>query len=221
MSTTPVSQRTDTTAIAENMTILNEIDAGRARLYALLAGLLANPPSDTLLQQLGQLVSEPLQNDPDLQHNTASLPHALQALQQCAQQRCADLVADEYQNLFIGLGKGEIVPYRSWYVTGMLMDKPLALLREDLARLGLARHEDTYESEDHAAALCEVMNLLIIHADEYTFETQKQFFINHLSWLHKFFHDMQHAPSAQFYKQVGLLGKCFIQIEQQAFAMLR
>ena len=50
----------------------------------------------------------------------------------------------------------------SWYLTGFLMEKPLAVLRDDLTALGLARRDSCGEPEDHLAALCDVMRALLI-----------------------------------------------------------
>ena len=46
-------------------------------------------------------------------------------------------VEREFFDLFIGLGRGELLPYGSYYLTGFLHERPLARLREDL---GAARH---------------------------------------------------------------------------------
>ena len=44
----------------------------------------------------------------------------------------AERVEREYFDLFIGLGRGELLPYGSYYLTGFLHERPLARLREDL-----------------------------------------------------------------------------------------
>ena len=49
----------------------------------------------------------------------------------------------------------------SWYLTGFLQEEPLAELRDDLAELGLGRAGVT-ETEDHIAALAEVMRHLVL-----------------------------------------------------------
>ena len=53
----------------------------------------------------------------------------------------AERVEREYFNLFIGLGRGELLPYGSYYQSGFLHERPLARLREQLSRLGIERAE--------------------------------------------------------------------------------
>ncbi|HEY8554359.1 MAG TPA: molecular chaperone TorD family protein, partial [Burkholderiales bacterium] len=102
-------------------------DRARAEVYALLGALLARPPTEKMLQLLRRI--EP----PDPGQDMAP---AWGALKQVAIRAETAAVADEYQELFIGIGRGELVPYGSWYLTGFLMEKPLAELRADLKRLG-------------------------------------------------------------------------------------
>jgi len=78
-------------------------------------------------------------------------------LKLAAQKATPIAVAEEYQELFIGIGRGDVVPYGSWYLTGSLMEMPLAHLRSDLKQLGYERNESVKEPEDHIAALLEVM----------------------------------------------------------------
>jgi TorA maturation chaperone TorD len=200
---------------AESPTPLPPIEASRAEVYALLAALLSAPPNTEFLARLSELqVDEPDNTEKTMQMAWARLKLA-------ASQARTEAVEQEFNALFIGLGRGELVPYSSWYLTGMLMDKPLAVLRTDLKRLGFARDAEVHEPEDHVAALCEVMSLLIYHPQEYSFETQRTFFITHLSpWLIRFFEDVHQANAAQFYRSVGYLGMQFGTLEQKAFAML-
>ncbi len=134
--------------------------------------------------------------------------------------RSAELesIDDEYHALFIGMGRGELVPYGSWYLTGFLMEKPLALLRDDLSALGFERHSDTHEPEDHIAALCEVMAMLI--GENQNFSTQTSFFKAHIdSWSGQFFDDLSAAKNAVFYRAVGRFGLAFFGLEHQYFSM--
>jgi TorA maturation chaperone TorD len=147
------------------------------------------------------------------------LTNAWYQLQQVAQQAQPDQLEDEYFNLFIGLGRGELSPYASWYLTGFLMEKPLADLRTELLRLGFVRQNKVSEPEDHVAALCEVMSVIIAES-ELSFEEEKIFFTKYVApWMGRFFNDLYHAQSATFYKPVGFLGKQFIDIEQRYFSM--
>ena len=124
-------------------------------------------------------------------------------------------LSDEYQALFVGVGRGELVPYGSWYMTGFLMEKPLGELRRDLARLGIERQQQVREPEDHAAALCEVMALLISDPD-FAEDEQAPFFKRHVgAWMGTFFRDLEKAKAAEFYRPVGHFGYAFLDVEQR------
>lgn len=194
---------------------LADEDRYRAGTYALLAGLLVGPPSPPLLQRLHAIEADA---DDAGEHD---LPGAWRRLQQAtvAEGNDGATLDDEYHALFIGVGRGELVPFGSWYITGFLMEKPLAALRQDLARLGFERQQGVYEPEDHIAALCEVMAQLITDG-ALPFASQRQFFDRHLApWAEAFFADLQNAKSARFYRAVGELGLAFIRTEKQALAM--
>src|SRR5262249_5131335 len=121
----------------------DEIDAARGREYALLSVMLARPPDQSLLESLADLSGD---------SSPLGVAHA-----QAARQTSAERVEREYFDLFIGLGRGELLPYGSYYLSGFLHERPLARLRAHLARLGIERAENQVEPEDHAAILCEVM----------------------------------------------------------------
>lgn len=184
----------------------------RANVYRLLAALLASPPNEELIQLVRNLGATNATDD-------RSLIKAWADLVNIAQQCSPDEVEDEYFNLFIGLGKGETSPYASWYLTGFLMEKPLAELRSELQRLGFDRQINVSEPEDHIAAICEVMSV-IISESELSFNEEKLFFVKFIApWMGHFFDDLSRAQSAYFYKPVGILGKQFIDIEQRYFSM--
>ena len=131
-----------------------------------------------------------------------------------------EAVDDEFHDLFIGVGRGELIPYGSWYRTGFVMDKPLAVLRSDLAALGFERREDVSEPEDHAAALLETM-ALIAASPEHDFDVQRRFFDRHLAiWMPTFFADLQSADSARFYRAVGKFGERFMKFETQYLSIV-
>lgn len=196
------------TAVAEQ----SEEHRIRADVYRLLATLLAAPPNDDVLQMIRNI-------DAGNAETEGSLAKAWQMVKSAAQQVRADELTDEYFNVFIGLGKGEISPYASWYLTGFLMEKPLADLRSELSRLGFDRQSHVHEPEDHAAALCEVMGVIIAES-VLSFEEEKRFFIQYIApWMGRFFDDLNRAQTAKFYKTVGYLGKQFIDIEQRYFSM--
>jgi TorA maturation chaperone TorD len=117
--------------------------------------------------------------------------------------------------------EGEVVPYASWYETGFLMDRPLVQLRSDLVRLGFARQEGVREPEDHAAALCEVMGMLILKAQGSDADAMvRYFFQTHLAdWMPSFFADLRRAPSAVLYAAVGDLGEQILELERRYLSL--
>jgi TorA maturation chaperone TorD len=140
-------------------------------------------------------------------------------LKVAARENKPEALDDEYHNLFIGIGRGELVPYASWYLTGFLMDRPLAYLRRDLKVLGIERQPGTNDPEDHAAALCESMRV-IISAGDIPFPTERQFFLNHIAcWMPVFFQDLQRARAACLYAAVGGLGEAFLRFENRYFEL--
>jgi len=181
----------------------------RVQTYALLARLLSSPPDQALLDNLAAIeVTEP------------QSPMGKQWLQLICAAKKADVSAvhDEYQALFIGVTHGELIPYGSYYQTGFLMEEPLAELRADLARLGLERQDETAEPEDHIAAECDVMRL-ILTAEGTPIVTAEDFYKHHLSpWCAKFFNDMQEAKSVDFYRALGKFAAAFIAMESSDFS---
>lgn len=203
-------EQPDRTLVSTASDPLPEEQARRAGLYSVLAALLRDAPAQEVLDFVGQLETED-------QHSELAL--ALNMLSLAARHSSTASLRDEYHALFIGLGRGELVPYGSWYQTGFLMEKPLGLLRADLARLGFERAEDVQEPEDHVAALCEVMVFLI--QDQTPIEQQKQFFDSHLgNWAEGFFSDLTGAHSAVFYKSVARFGSVFLSLESRYLSLL-
>ena len=208
-----------TAATALEMTKGNNVsepeDQVRAHTYGLLGALLANAPSQDLLEMLAQVDLAPAEVG-DFADAWRQL--AIAAKMAAGADNGANL-AQEYQDLFIGVGRGEVVPYGSWYLTGFLMDKPLALLRADLQRLGFERQEEVKEPEDHAAALCETMAMLL--AEGHDQNTQRAFFETHMApWMKSFYRDLSEAKSAAFYRAVGQFGEQFVEFESGYLRML-
>jgi TorA maturation chaperone TorD len=187
----------------------DEVEAARAREYALLAVLLARAPDAALLARLAKLRGD---------ETTLGVAHA--GLAEAARGAQAESVAREFLDLFIGVGRGELLPYGSYYLTGFLNERPLARLRDDLAVLGIERAEGQCEPEDHAAILCEIMAGLIGGVLPAAPEAQQQIFEKHLApWIGRFFTDLERAAAANFYRRVGAIGRLFIDIEATAFAL--
>jgi TorA maturation chaperone TorD len=121
---------------------------------------------------------------------------------------------EEFDRLFVGLGCGEMIPYASWYREKMIQSMPLVSLRSDLVRLGIVRQSDYHETEDHAAALCEVMAIISRKSNGCSYDSQADFFQQHVaSWMGSFFKDLQSAKSAGFYRAVGMFGSSFLEFE--------
>jgi TorA maturation chaperone TorD len=186
---------------------VDPIDAGRAQEYALLATLLSAAPSAALLEQIAQLKGDATQ----LGRTHATLAEA-------ASNAVPTEVAREYFDLFVGLGRGELLPYASYYLTGFLNERPLSRLRDDLAALGIERVGGNFEPEDHAATLCEIMAGFAAARFPATPEAQRAFFEKHVSrWIGRLFADLEKAENAKFYRSVGTLGRVFLEIESEAF----
>ncbi len=131
--------------------------------------------------------------------------------------------AEEHDALFGGVGKPEIFVYGSYHLSGFLNERPLAQLRDDLQRLGLARDEARGETEDHIAYLFEVMRYLIAGEDAAVcnLEQQRRFFRAHLQpWVEQMCDVVEAHPQASTWRAVAVLTRCFVQIETQAFDLL-
>jgi len=188
---------------------IDDVEAARAQEYALLATLLARAPNVAMLGRIAKLRGDP-----------SPLGVAHIDLADAAAKADAAKVEREYFNLFIGIGRGEVMPYGSYYLTGFLHERPLARLREDLTMLGIERVEGQYEPEDHAGILCEIMSGTVSGQFGTPAGSDRRLFEKHLaSWLGRFFNDLEHADSADFYRSAGALGRTFMDIELEAFAL--
>jgi TorA maturation chaperone TorD len=189
--------------------IVDEIDQGRAREYALLATLLSHSPDSRLISRLAGLAGD-----------ASSIGMAHTALGEAARRMNEESISREYFALFAGLGEGQLLPYSSHYLTGSLYGRPLAQLRETLQRLGIETAPGRSEPEDHAATLCEAMAGLVGGSIAAPAGADRGFFEEHLlPWIGRFFVDLERAEAADFYRCVGSLGRAFIDIEAQAFAL--
>lgn len=184
----------------------------RANAYLLLARSLVRPPDQDFLHTAAQLQGDA----------TSEFGVAVGELAQRAAEADVDTAAREYHELFIGLGRGELLPYASYYLTGFLHEKPLAKLRHALNALGIARAPDVHEPEDHIGSLCEVMHGLITGAfgPPAAVAQQKEFFAAHIEpWAKHFFADLEKAKGADLYSPIGRMGRLFMEIESTAFEM--
>jgi TorA maturation chaperone TorD len=188
---------------------LDEVEAARAREYALLASLLSRTPNAELMSRLS-----------NLRGDVTPLGVAHVDLAEAASRFDIERVEREFFNLFIGVGRSELLPYASYYLTGFLHERPLARLREDLTAFGIERREGHAEPEDHAGILCEIMAGLIDGRLPAPAGTDQKIFEKHMApWIGRFFADLERCESADFYRRVGTLGRVFIEIETEAFSL--
>lgn len=188
---------------------VDEIDTARAREYALLAALLTRAPDAKLLASLVTLQGDP---------SPLGIAHI--ELAEAAGAATVQSVEREYFDLFIGIGRGELLPYASYYLTGFLQERPLARLRDDLASIGVVRADGVVEPEDHVGILCEIMSGLASRQLPAPAGSDQMIFEKHMApWIGRFFADLENASGADFYKRVGALGRTFVDIEAEAFNM--
>lgn len=190
---------------------LAEEDRLRADLYNFLGLLLARPADELLLAQTAGLGGD-----------GSALGQAIEGLARVARVTKPKAVTREFNALFIGLGRGELLPYASYYLTGFLNEKPLARLRQELAALAVTRAENVFEPEDSMASLMETMGGLIVgrFGPPVPLARQRSFFNNHISpWATHFFSDLEGAKNSVFYASVGAVGREFMAIEKDAFRM--
>jgi len=174
-----------------------------------LSTLLRRAPNANLLARLAAVRGNP-----------SPLGGAHAALAEAAGATDAERVEREFFNLFVGVGRGELLPYGSYYLAGFLNERPLARLREDLARLGIERVEGETEPEDHAAVLCEIMAGFADGRFDCPKDADRELFEKHLApWIGRFFADLERAKAADLYRRVGTVGRVFIEIESEAFAL--
>ena len=204
-----LATRADNGSDAPLVTRGDELDVARARYWQLLGLLLRRAPDG---QGLGIIAS--------LDGDTSPLGQALGELSAMARRTDPAAIEREYHHLFIGVGRGEFLPYASYYRTGFLHEKPLASLRADLARLGIERAAGHKDPEDHIASLAEVMAGLI--AGDFAVDSSEQaaFFNRHLEpWAGRFFADLEAAQAAAFYRPVGTIGRHLVDIEATAYTL--
>ena len=188
---------------------IDEIDQLRAAEYGLLSLLLGKAPDADTLSRVAALKGDAS----DLGMSHVELAAAAAA----ADDRS---VSKEFFDLFIGLGRGDLLPYASYYMTGFLHERPLARVREDLDGLGIERAGSSREPEDHIAILLEVMSGLARGEFEADFAEQARFFERHLKpWASRMFADLEMSASAKFYRAVGRVGRVFMELETEAFAL--
>jgi TorA maturation chaperone TorD len=188
---------------------IDEIDQARAREYMLLGSLLRQAPTESLMADLSRM-----------QGDASALGLLHMSLAEAADESSCTIQSREFFRLFVGVGRGELLPYASYYLTGFLHERPLAHVREDMARLGIERSEGLLEPEDHLGILFDIMAGLITGQFEAEEADQKNFFKRHIqTWGAKLFADMESCAGNHFYKAVARLGATFVEIETEAFVL--
>lgn len=186
-------------------------DELRAHVYRLLALFLGSPPRPEDLEAGASIEGD----DTEFGRAIATFAHL------CAR-TSAEAAAEEYQDLFIGVARGELLPFGSYYLTGFLHEKPLAKLRNDMARIGITRAPSVKEPEDHVAALMDMTAGLIAgdFGTEVSPAEQRKFFETHIGpWAKHFFADLEGAKASVLYAALGTIGRHFMDIEETAFQM--
>lgn len=187
-------------------------ESARAMLYGLLAALFYAPPPQPVMDSIAASADE----------DDSILQHAWREVATAAHAADAEQVRAEYEALFIGVGKPEVALYGSSWLSGFMMEKPLAELRTDLARLGLERDAAMQESEDHIGALCDAMRCLIASggAGAASLDVQRRFFATHMQpWVAAMCDAIDSHPGARFYRAVARFAKTFFEVEALAFDM--
>lgn len=195
---------------AEDISIATE-DRLRADLYNFMGLMLSGPPDQLLLDQCAGLSGD-----------ESGLGKAISGLARVAKASKPSKVESEFNALFVGLGRGELLPYASYYLTGFLNEKPLATLRSDMAVRTMTRALNVYEPEDNIASLMEMMAGMIVgrFGTPATLDDQKTFFNKHIApWAGHFYSDLEAAKNSILYASVGNVGREFMEIEREAFRM--
>jgi len=199
-------------------------DQARADFYALLARLYAAAPDAALLRAIAD--APPLGVSTQIEavgDDAAGLPDAWDKLRAASAAMDADAATDEYNNLFVGVGKSEVNLHASHWLTGFMMEKPLADVRATLARLGLARRDGVSLVEDHLAALLETMRILIAGQDDRrpaSIAQQKELFERHIDgWTVACCSAIRDSSVANYYRRVAQFTISFLALERDSFAI--
>ena len=192
--------------------LITDEDSMRADLYGFLANFLLHPPNGDLILKAASIDGDESQ-----------LGQAFRVLASVAADCDAAQARDEYNALFIGLGRGELLPYASYYLTGFLNEKPLAGLRRSMRHYGIEKQASVSEPEDHIGSLFEMMAGLIQgrYGGPVPLNDQRKFFDTHIEpWAGHFFQDLEKADNSRLYQPIGTIGRLFVSIEKHAFELV-
>jgi TorA maturation chaperone TorD len=192
---------------------LDPEELARASLYALVSRLFYAPADPNLLAEVSR-------GDPGAEtaEQGGALFEAWRALRAAAGNAFPALVRQEYDTLFVGVGRAEVSPYLSGYAEPASPEIYLVRLKEQLGAWGLARREQAFEVEDHISGLSDAMRWLI--ENRYSLAQQHAFFTEYLyPGAKPFYAAVQNAVSANFYKAVASFAADFLEVEKAAFDM--
>jgi TorA maturation chaperone TorD len=197
-------------------------DATRADFYALLARLLAAPPDAPLLAAIAAAPPLIVDARPD-DDAGPDLGAGWDALRAASASADPDVVRQEYDDLFIGVGKSPVNLHGSHWVAGFMMDRPLAELRATLATMGLARRAGVTMVEDHLSALCETMRLLVAGDTmllPQPVAAQRTFFERQIApWYADCCDAIMQSPIANYYAAVAQFAVGFLTLERDSIVM--
>ena len=195
---------------------LSPEDQARADCYAVLARLFADAPDRAFLDALGGAARHPHDDGMPLTTAWNRLVDASLAMD-------ADAARQEYDDLFVGVGKSEVDLHASHWHSDAHAEKPLVTLRSDLAALGLARKGESAMFEDHFAALCESMRLLIagdVERRSVPVGVQRNFFQKHLlPWVFECCAAIEQCSLANYYVRVAEFSSLFMAVERDSLDM--
>jgi TorA maturation chaperone TorD len=197
-----------------NAAAVDPEEAARATFYALVSRLFHAPAEADFLAEIARAGPELAEE----YEEPGALRAAWEKLQNACRNAVPALVREEYETLFIGVGKAQVTPYLSAYAEPSSPDRFLVRLREQLAGWELARRASAFEMEDHVSGICDVMRWLIER--QRPLAEQRAFFEDYAyGGAEGFYAAVQKAASAAFYRPVAAFAAVFFEVEKAAFEM--
>jgi TorA maturation chaperone TorD len=204
-----------------------ELLSFRQGYYQMLVSLFWREPAGDLLAKLLEGIKERSRAARNLNALLAAGWEQMdRALTKTSAAQLSEEVAVEYTRLFIGPHGAEINPYESFYLTGRLLDRPLAEIRTVLKSLGIEKQDGYAEPEDFIAFELEVMHWLAekqgnareVEEEKRWIGHQAEFLKNHLLvWAPSCAEDIERAQGANFYRGVAKLLRGFLELERALF----
>ncbi len=193
---------------------LSPEDRSRADFYALVARLFADGPDGQLLKAIAR--AEPIDGN-------TPFASAWNRLLAASGVMDPDAAAQEYTDLFIGVGQCVVNLHGSHWKVGAMMERPLAELRAELAALGLGRRPGVVMLEDHLSALFETMRMLIAGNEDRppsAVALQRGFFERQIGpWAFRCCAAIRESTIANYYGCVAEFTEQFMALDRDALAM--